>query len=547
MEEKRTIGKINSKALIAGLLLLAAGSLSLLYWGMQKQVWFCDEIYTYESSNGFEQDWPAACTGQWMSGRDVEAFFAADGDTLSLNDITVRLYNDHVPLYFWLFRMVSFFFFKGSGTIWIGLSINLFFYLIFLVLGYRLFLRLTGRPFLSCLVMLLTCVVNRLIIEQITVLRMYMMLLLAQGMLLLAGFWILREVEKEKISPRVFVYLFGVSLFGFLTHYDYWIFYAAAASVFCLWLLIAAVRKKKKRFWSSSEFRYVLAWTVNFLLALLAAIWLFPYCRWNLNKGKGQTALLSLFDFSGEKWEKIIWGYRSLSAAMFGDTVPAAVGLLSVFGCIIGGIFLLYRRKEYKKSVGLCLSVLTAQLYQLVVCFTMPAGLEERYLWGEFVIMALCMAYGALLMMENCFAAVHDMKKQLKVRRLTAVLLSVLILIGEISVIDGGRGVTYLFREEKDVNILRANSEIPWVVYGAAADVYSYYDWLIPEKICFLTENNMPEDGAAVKELQNEKFILYIYQDYLPAALTFFEQELGRELEAAYLTQSTNFTVYLVE
>ena len=80
---------------------------------------------------------------QWMTGDDVEAFFAADWDRLSLNDITIRLYNDHVPLYFWLFRMVSLFCFKGSGSIWIGLSMNLVFYLIVLGLIYGIFLRLT--------------------------------------------------------------------------------------------------------------------------------------------------------------------------------------------------------------------------------------------------------------------------------------------------------------------------------------------------------------------------------------------------------------------
>lgn len=49
-----------------------------------------------------------------MTGEDVEAFFAADWDRLSLNDITIRLYNDHVPLYFWLFRMISLFSSKGA-------------------------------------------------------------------------------------------------------------------------------------------------------------------------------------------------------------------------------------------------------------------------------------------------------------------------------------------------------------------------------------------------------------------------------------------------
>lgn len=226
--------KENLKTLLSALLLLTAGTLSLLYWGSKKEIWFCDEIYSYESANGFEQDWPMNSPGQWMTGKDVDAFFAADWDKLSFRDITVRLYNDHVPLYFWLFRAVSFFFFKGSGTVWIGLSINLGFYLVFLIAGYLLFCRLTKSPFLSGVIMLLTCIVNRLLLEQITILRMYMMLLLTETLLLLGGFLILREVSKNRLSPGVFLYLFFVSAAGFLTHYDFWIFYAAEASVFCL-------------------------------------------------------------------------------------------------------------------------------------------------------------------------------------------------------------------------------------------------------------------------------------------------------------------------
>ena len=114
---------------VIGLLLLIAGAVFFLYWGRQKEIWFCDEIYTYESANGFEQNWPAENIDQWMTGRDVEAFFSADSENLSLNDISVRLYCDHVPLYFWIFRVVSFYLFHGSGSMWIGLSINLVFYL----------------------------------------------------------------------------------------------------------------------------------------------------------------------------------------------------------------------------------------------------------------------------------------------------------------------------------------------------------------------------------------------------------------------------------
>ena len=114
--------------------------------------------------------------------------------------------------------------------------------------------------------------------------------------------------EKNTLSLGAFFYLFAVSVFGFLTHYDYWVFYAAGACCFCLWLLILALRRKGRRFWASWEFRYTVMWVVNFGISLLVTIGVFPYCRWNLNKGKGQTALRSLFVFTPEKGRQIAWG-----------------------------------------------------------------------------------------------------------------------------------------------------------------------------------------------------------------------------------------------
>lgn len=538
-----------------GIILLAAGTLSFFYWGSKKQVWFCDEIYTYESANGFEQDWPASYVDEWMTGADVEAFFAADSEELSLNAITVRLYNDHVPLYFWLFRVVSFFLFRGSGTIWIGLGINLVFYLVFLGLAYGIFLRITERPLLSGAVIFLTCVVNRLMIEQATVLRMYMMLLLAELLLLLGALRILRESGGGRMRPGVFLYLFPVSVAGFLTHYHYWIFYAVTAVCFCGWLLIAAWRKQGRKFWAAREFRYAAAWAGNFAVSLLTTIFLFPYCRWNLNRGKGQTALYSLFDFSAEKGKQIQWGYERLSASLFGEGVPAAGGLLILFGCILGGAVILYRRKQKARFAGLVLVVLAAQAYQFFVCFTMPDAWEERYLWCVFTFMMLCAVWCGILLYDCLAALVREKmyRKGLQIKgrkaagRAAALFLTAGIVWGELSVIDGGRGVAYLFHPEKDLALLQDNSSLPWIVYGPTVGVYSYYDWIIPDRICFLTRDRSAEDREAVKLLEEDRFVLYLYEDYLSEALAFFEEELGEEVRAQYLTRSTNLAVYLIE
>ena len=199
------------------------------------------------------------------------------------------------------------------------------------------------------------------------------------------------------------------------------------------------------------------------------------------------------------------------------------------------------------------LTVLIAQGYQLAVCFTMPDAWEERYLWGTFTLMMLCMIWGGILLLQFGFSKIDDDKIHRFVICATSVILSACIFTGELIIVDDGRGIAYLFQEEKDVEVLKAHADIPWIVYSSTIEVYStagvhsYYDWLIPKKICFLTTEDTTEDRWAIQELQGEnRFILYLYEEYFPHALELFEQELGRKLESRYLFHSTNLSVYLI-
>lgn len=275
--------------IVYGCVLVLIGIISFVYFADLKEVWFCDEIFSYESANGVEQSWPSQTVGVWMSGEDIESFLAADSDEFQLQYIMDHMYGDHVPLYFFVFRILGVLFFRGSATIWIGLSINLVFYMIVLILGYLFSCKLTGNNKVAFALMLVNCVVNRLMISQMTMLRMYMMLFCAEMLLILGALWILREA-KEKIRFWPFIYLYVVSVFGFLIHYDFWIFYAVTSAVFCCWMFLKALIENGRKFFTSREFQCVFAWGGNFIGSLFTTILIFPYCRWNLNKGKGQAA-----------------------------------------------------------------------------------------------------------------------------------------------------------------------------------------------------------------------------------------------------------------
>lgn len=533
----------NKNSIVIGVLVIILGIAMLTYWGSQKEIWFCDEIYTYESANGFEQDWPADTQNVWMDNSEIVSFFAADSETLNFESISTRLYSDHVPLYFWLFRIVSFFLFEGSASIWIGLGINALFYLSFLLIIYHIFLTLTKNPYISGAVVLLSCVCNRLLMEQATMLRMYMMMLFAETLLLLLSLLIVTKVVQKEKTLLLFGSLFLVSTFGFLTHYHFWIFYACTAFICCLLLLFRAIRRSGKIFYKEKEWKYLLIWVSNFVISLLSTLYIFPYARWNLNRGKGQTALHSVIDFSSEKIAQILWGYERLSISILGEKLPPLLGLAIIFLILLMGCIILYQRKELEKLTCLIIVVLTSQAYQLIVCFTMPDVNEERYLWGSFTFMALAFALGIVLTLQCFLAKIFPQKIFAKVA-FTAVF-SFAILLCQWLIMDNGNGISYLFYADKDVDLLEEYKEVPWIVYGPTVGVYSYYDWIIPDKICFLAEEDSSERSQAIQKLTNQNtIILYVYQDLSVPAIELLEQELGTKITWEYLATSTNLTVY---
>ena len=84
-------------------------------------------------------------------------------------------------------------------------------------------------------------------------------------------------------------------------------------------------------------------------------------------------------------------------------------------------------------------------------------------------------------------------------------------------------------------------------MYGPQGGAYSYYDFTIPEKICFLSGQETEElESLATIEGESE-VVLYVQDALLVDAVSVLEGHLGRKLQAEYLCNSVNMNVYLVK
>lgn len=138
-------GKFQTKISIyflSGLFIIICVFFSL---GGQKDIWFCDEVYTYMSANAdsgafdivFSQE------NEWLSGDDVVDYLSANDRSLHFKSIADNLFSDHVPLYFFLFRICSILS-LGTCSKWIGLSLNLLFFIVFYACMWKFFHNLAG-------------------------------------------------------------------------------------------------------------------------------------------------------------------------------------------------------------------------------------------------------------------------------------------------------------------------------------------------------------------------------------------------------------------
>lgn len=521
--------------------LLALFVANFLFWADKKEIGYADEVYTYESVNGFEQVWPRQILDEWMDREVIVSYLAADSDSLQLTSISNVLYGDHVPLYFWLTRFIALTFFKHQATMWVCLSSNLFFYLLAASIVFFVLCKLTSKPGISFLMVLATMLYNRTVLEQTTMLRMYIMLLALVIGVLVCALSIFKKAKEGKLAVLSIVFLTITGLTGLLTHYDFWIFYALTSFCVCLYMLILGIKAEGKKYYKTAYFKNILGWIVSFLGSLGITILLFPYCVWNLHKGKGWAALSSVSNVSKDRFGNILWGFERLSNSFFGP-IPAVLGVLIIALVFAFAIFILLKKKTSEKVETFVLTVVISLLYQMAVCFTLPDVREERYVWCSNTILYLCFVYALFVILSFWYE-----KKSSKVSvSVTAALLAVLLVFAQFVQIDGGRGICYLEYESKDMQVLYDNSDLQWVIYGPC-EAHSFFDFINAREICFMSNTESEADYEAAKHLCDSKsFLIYAYPSQVEDAERFFEDALSKELTFTYLTQSTNYSVYLV-
>lgn len=297
--------KEEGKKYLAGFVVLWAVLMAAAFYCCTlKQGFHEDEFYTYYSTartNGFYVE-----DGKWMDRETIRnEFVVLPGEQFQYGLVKqVQSWDVHPPMYYWVFHTVASLV-PGVFSKWIGLSVNLFFHGINLILLTYLSYLAGGRDIKTAYLAAFVFGLTPAAMSGVVFIRMYEML---TTFVLLCAVLHVREVQRPRRSFARFLFFMAVVTYvGFLTQYYYFIFLFYMALAFCVWLLWRD-RKVYRCLW------YGISQGAAFVLAYLT----YPSCLGQMFRGqRGAQATENFFNLSNT-FERICFFLDLMNGYVFG-------------------------------------------------------------------------------------------------------------------------------------------------------------------------------------------------------------------------------------
>ncbi|MCI8967704.1 MAG: glycosyltransferase family 39 protein [Lachnospiraceae bacterium] len=404
-----------------------------VYFCTQKTGFHEDEYYTYYSTartNGFY-----VSDGQWMD-REVygKEFVVLPDQRFQYGFVKlVQSWDVHPPMYYWIFHTVASLV-PNVFSKWIGLSVNLFFHGINIVLLWYLAYLAGGRDRRLALLVTLFAGLGPAVVSGVVFIRMYEML---TTLVLLCAVLHVRAAAEGGMSRRSrilrAVAMMAVTYVGFLTHYYYFIFLFYMGAAFVVWQL-----------WRDRHIRNCVWYALIQGTALALAVLTYPSCLGQMFRGqRGAQATENFFDISNTI-ERIRFFWDLLDRYVFGQLfwgVLAVILLLAAAGLVTKKQDII--RLDIKEQAGYFILLFAGTGYFLTVSKTalLLGETSNRYQLPVYGI-AVLLVFGAVRALWRRALQAH------KVAGRAAVLAVLLFLAAGLSR-AWREGVLFLYPEDR--------------------------------------------------------------------------------------------------
>lgn len=409
-----------------------------VYFCTQKMGFHEDEYYTYYSTartNGFY-----VSDGQWMD-REVygKEFVVLPDQRFQYGFVKlVQSWDVHPPMYYWIFHTVASLV-PNVFSKWIGLSVNLFFHGINIVLLWYLAYLAGGRDRRLALLVTLFAGLGPAVVSGVVFIRMYEML---TTFVLLCAVLHVRAAAEGGMSRRSrilrAVAMMAVTYVGFLTHYYYFIFLFYMGAAFVVWQL-----------WRDRHIRNCVWYALIQGTALALAVLTYPSCLGQMFRGqRGAQATENFFDISNTI-ERIRFFWDLLDRYVFGQLfwgVPAVILLLAAAGLVTKKQDI--NRLDIKEQAGYFILLFAGTGYFLTVSKTalLLGETSNRYQLPVYGI-AVLLVFGAVRALWRRALQVHKVADRAWAGR--AAVLAVLLFLAAGLSRAWREGVLFLYPEDR--------------------------------------------------------------------------------------------------
>lgn len=492
-----------NKQLVLPLLVLILCMATAFFFCVKKAGFHEDEYYTYYStarSTGFFVE-----DGKWMPAQEISREYTVlpgEGFHYGLVKL-VQSWDVHPPLfYFAIHTMESLV--PSTLSKWTGLSVNLIFFLVDLILLYCLSYRVLGQTVdgvakgkqnvWACIIMAMYGL-SAAGLSSVTLIRMYAMLV---AFILWVAILHVKALGQEQLTWKSFYIPLAICTFlGFMTQYYYFIFLFFLAAVFCLYRLL--VYKK----WLEP-----VQYGATMVLVFGLAYCFYPAYPSHMFHGQRGGQATSNFLNLKDLWHRMYFFGGLVDKMLFSDCMLL---LFAAILLLIGFRIYQNKKKEYKRlplsSSAACLWMLGLVLlgFFLVVSKTglLVGAAAIRYM------LPIC----PILVMLVVVLLVKNSRDMGTMKGLTVGLLTACFTLNLLAVKEGA--VLFLYPEDaaKIVNAKEwAKEQIPvayaydsvqsWCIWDSSNELLEY-----PE--IYLFEENREEITLDKRIKDSDQLILY--------------------------------------
>ena len=559
--------KSQKKILIFALLVAILSLVYCLSIGTNKRIGFCDEVYTYESANLPGKSNVFHSINTWITGKDIQWYLSAEGYNPHFGEINEKLWEDHVPLYFWCIRVMSILFFDSCSPM-IGIGVNAIFFSLFsfwlTVRICQLFQKWTmdgenrrksveiSCRIVVCAILALFLWMQAAVFQLVFLIRPYI-LLFCLGIMVpyeYVRFFFEpcqnnREDKKKLVWFTIKLTLLVVC--GLLSHYHFWVL-----------LLISGVMTWLICVWKKQWYKSMLL-IIHAICAIGITTCLFPQWLHNLFVYKGADARVGLFTM--KNWGPgILRAIKQLALYIYPwENLPwYFVWAINIVIILIASL-LMVKCKHFRYLKAFLWLFTEAVLFAILVSVSAAYLEETRYYSVPQTMLALIVYLLLGYIIVNGIVLLSAMENQgVLLQSISKAIFKITILISvgflTVTLICSGlktfnkRNISSLTGGQNEA-LLESIAEIPWMVHTAGFHWVGYcsgYDLMYAKNICFTL--NDPQFMDYSLSLPNEKeLILFSEEVYYDSAITYLEKLTQKDVVGEKIGTSHYLNIYHIE